>query len=95
MSEPTGRQRAQFRIGLAAMWARAKQVVTTDPTGSDEDDYVVDEATAHAMAREAGQLKGGMAKVAQLAAYDPSARDRKSTRLNSSHRLTSRMPSSA
>jgi predicted unusual protein kinase regulating ubiquinone biosynthesis (AarF/ABC1/UbiB family) len=73
MSEPTGRQRAQFRIGLAAMWARAKQVVTTDPTGSDEDDYVVDEATAHAMAREAGQLKGGMAKVAQLAAYDPSA----------------------
>ncbi len=73
MSETSGRHRAQLRIGLASVWARAKQLVTTDPSGSDDDDYIVDEATAHAMAREAGQLKGGMAKVAQLAAYDPSA----------------------
>jgi predicted unusual protein kinase regulating ubiquinone biosynthesis (AarF/ABC1/UbiB family) len=73
MSENGSRRKAQFRIGLATMWARAKQVVTTDPTGSDEDDTIVDEATAHALAREAGRLKGGMAKVAQLTAYDPSA----------------------
>ncbi|MBP9084544.1 MAG: hypothetical protein KBG15_00435 [Kofleriaceae bacterium] len=73
MNETSGRHRAQLRIGLASLWARAKQVVSTDPTGADEDDYIVDEAAAHAMAREAGQLKGGLAKVAQLAAYDPSA----------------------
>jgi predicted unusual protein kinase regulating ubiquinone biosynthesis (AarF/ABC1/UbiB family) len=62
-----------LKVGLASLWARVKQVVTTDPSGSDEDDLVVDEAAAHAMARQAGRLKGGYAKVAQLAAYDPSA----------------------
>lgn len=55
------------------MWARAKQVLTTDPTGSEEDDHIVDEEAARALAAQAGRLKGGLAKVAQLAAYDPGA----------------------
>ncbi len=55
------------------MWARAKQIVTTDPTGSDDDDHVVDEEAARVLAAQAGRLKGGLAKVAQLAAYDPGA----------------------
>jgi 2-oxoglutarate dehydrogenase E2 component (dihydrolipoamide succinyltransferase) len=37
----------------------------------------------------------GGAKVAASTTSMPAAKDRKSTRLNSSHRLTSRMPSSA
>src|SRR6185436_6240642 len=45
----------------------------TDPTGSDEDDHVVDEEAARVLAANAGRLKGGLAKVAQLAAYDPGA----------------------
>jgi predicted unusual protein kinase regulating ubiquinone biosynthesis (AarF/ABC1/UbiB family) len=70
MSERS-RQRAgaELKVGLARMFARAKQVLTTDPTGSDEDDRVVEEAAADALAKQAGQLKGGMAKVAQLIAY--------------------------
>ncbi|HTJ40740.1 MAG TPA: AarF/UbiB family protein [Kofleriaceae bacterium] len=68
MSERT---KAEAKIGLARFFARAKQILTTDPTGSDEDDRVVEEATAQALARHAAQHKGGMAKVAQLAAYDP------------------------
>ena len=67
------RKRAERRVGLARLWARAKQVLTTDPTGSDEDDRVVDEEAARALAAHAGRLKGGLAKVAQLAAYDPGA----------------------
>lgn len=67
------RKSAERRIGWARMWARAKQIVTTDPTGSDEDDHIVDEEAARALAENAGRLKGGLAKVAQLAAYDPGA----------------------
>jgi len=67
------RKRAERRVGLARLWARAKQIVTTDPTGSDEDDHVVDEEAARVLAANAGRLKGGLAKVAQLAAYDPGA----------------------
>lgn len=67
------RKRAERRVGLARLWARAKQIVTTDPTGSDEDDQVVDEEAARVLAANAGRLKGGLAKVAQLAAYDPGA----------------------
>lgn len=67
------RKRAERRVGLARLWARAKQIVTTDPTGSDEDDHMVDEEAARALATQAGRLKGGLAKVAQLAAYDPGA----------------------
>jgi len=67
------RKRAERRVGLARLWARAKQIVTTDPTGSDEDDHVVDEEAARVLAASAGRLKGGLAKVAQLAAYDPGA----------------------
>ena len=67
------RQRAERKVGLARLWARAKQIVTTDPTGSDEDDQVVDEEAARVLAAQAGRLKGGLAKVAQLAAYDPGA----------------------
>ncbi len=67
------RKRAEIRVGWARIWARAKQIVTTDPTGSDEDDHVVDEEAARVLAEHAGRLKGGLAKVAQLAAYDPGA----------------------
>jgi predicted unusual protein kinase regulating ubiquinone biosynthesis (AarF/ABC1/UbiB family) len=67
------RRRAERRVGWARLWARAKQIVTTDPTGSDEDDQVVDEEAARVLAANAGRLKGGLAKVAQLAAYDPGA----------------------
>ena len=67
------RRRAERRVGLARLWARAKQIVTTDPSGSDEDDHVADEEAARVLAAQAGRLKGGLAKVAQLAAYDPGA----------------------
>ncbi len=67
------RRRAERRVGWARMWARAKQIVTTDPKGSDEDDQMVDEEAARVLAKSAGRLKGGLAKVAQLAAYDPGA----------------------
>ena len=67
------RKAAERKVGLARFWARAKQIVTTDPTGSDEDDHVVDEEAARVLAAQAGRLKGGLAKVAQLAAYDPGA----------------------
>jgi predicted unusual protein kinase regulating ubiquinone biosynthesis (AarF/ABC1/UbiB family) len=67
------RKWAERKVGFARMWARAKQVLTTDPTGSDEDDLVVDEEAAKVLAAQAGRLKGGLAKVAQLAAYDPGA----------------------
>jgi predicted unusual protein kinase regulating ubiquinone biosynthesis (AarF/ABC1/UbiB family) len=67
------RKWAERKVGLARLWARTKQVLTTDPTGSDEDDLVVDEEAARVLAAQAGRLKGGLAKVAQLAAYDPGA----------------------
>jgi len=67
------RRSAERRVGWARLWARAKQIVTTDPKGSDEDDLVVDEEAAKVLAAQAGRLKGGLAKVAQLAAYDPGA----------------------
>lgn len=67
------RRSAERRIGWARLWARAKQIVTTDPTRSDEDDQVIDEEAARVLAESAGRLKGGLAKVAQLAAYDPGA----------------------
>jgi len=70
---PSDRKAAERKVGLARLWARAKQIVTTDPTGSDEDDHVVDEEAARVLAQQAGRLKGGLAKVAQLAAYDPGA----------------------
>ncbi|HET7505308.1 MAG TPA: AarF/ABC1/UbiB kinase family protein, partial [Kofleriaceae bacterium] len=60
-------------VGWARLWARAKQIVTTDPTGSDDDDRVSDDEAARVLADSAGRLKGGLAKVAQLAAYDPGA----------------------
>lgn len=67
------RRRAERSVGWARLWARAKQIVTTDPSGSDDDDLVVDEEAARVLAAQAGRLKGGLAKVAQLAAYDPGA----------------------
>jgi len=67
------RRWAERKVGFARLWARAKQVLTTDPSGSDEDDHVVDEEAARVLAAQAGRLKGGLAKVAQLAAYDPGA----------------------
>ena len=67
------RKWAERKVGFARLWARTKQILTTDPSGSDEDDLVVDEEAARALAAQAGRLKGGLAKVAQLAAYDPGA----------------------
>jgi predicted unusual protein kinase regulating ubiquinone biosynthesis (AarF/ABC1/UbiB family) len=67
------RKWAERKVGFARFFARAKQVLTTDPTSSDEDDLVVDEEAARVLAAQAGRLKGGLAKVAQLAAYDPGA----------------------
>jgi predicted unusual protein kinase regulating ubiquinone biosynthesis (AarF/ABC1/UbiB family) len=72
-AKATDRRRAERRIGWARLWARAKQIVGSDPTGSDEDDHVADEEAARVLAVNAGRLKGGLAKVAQLAAYDPGA----------------------
>ena len=63
---------ADARVGLARLWARAKQIVTTDPTGSDEDDHIADHAADRELARHAGAMKGGLAKVAQLMAYTSS-----------------------
>jgi predicted unusual protein kinase regulating ubiquinone biosynthesis (AarF/ABC1/UbiB family) len=67
------RRTAERRVSWARLWARARQIVTSDPTGSDEDDHVADEEAARVLAANAGRLKGGLAKVAQLAAYDPGA----------------------
>ena len=67
------RKKAERKVGWTRLWTRAKQIVTTDPRGSDEDDMVVDEEAAKVLASQAGRLKGGLAKVAQLAAYDPGA----------------------
>ncbi|TMQ27968.1 MAG: hypothetical protein E6J90_01285 [Deltaproteobacteria bacterium] len=67
------RRSAERRVSWARLWARAKQIVTTDPSSSDDDDLVVDEEAARVLADQAGRLKGGLAKVAQLAAYDPGA----------------------
>jgi len=67
------RKWAERKVGFARVFARAKQMLTTDPKGSDEDDQVIDEEHARALAAEAGRLRGGLAKVAQLAAYDPGA----------------------
>ena len=60
---------ADLKVGLARVWARARQIVTTDPTGSDEDDRIIDAAGERELAKHAGEMKGGMAKVAQLLAY--------------------------
>ncbi len=65
------RKAAERKVGWSRLWARAKQIVTTDPSHSDEDDRVVDEEAARVLASQAGRLKGGLAKVAQLAAYAP------------------------
>ncbi|MEO8549736.1 MAG: AarF/ABC1/UbiB kinase family protein [Kofleriaceae bacterium] len=67
------RKWAERKVGIARLWARTKQVLTQDPRGSEEDDQVVDEEAAKVLAAQAGRLKGGLAKVAQLAAYDPGA----------------------
>jgi predicted unusual protein kinase regulating ubiquinone biosynthesis (AarF/ABC1/UbiB family) len=63
------RKGAELKVGLRRFFARAHQVLTTDPVASDEDDRIVDDAVAAEMAKQAGQLKGGVAKVAQLLAY--------------------------
>lgn len=77
MADDRDRQRraAERKVGLARLFARAKQVLTTDPTGADSDDQVSEDAAAAALARQAGELKAGLAKLAQLAAYEPHADD--------------------
>jgi predicted unusual protein kinase regulating ubiquinone biosynthesis (AarF/ABC1/UbiB family) len=65
------RKTAERKVSLARLWARTRQVFTSDPSPSDDDDRMVDEEAARVLAAQAGKLKGGLAKVAQLAAYDP------------------------
>ncbi len=91
MSDDSTRARrsAERRVGLARLWARAKQIVTTDPTGSDEDDAVADDAAAEALAHQARTLHGALAKVAQLAAYDPGAMFGEQLELERKHRTRS------
>jgi len=60
---------AEVKVGLRRFFTRARQVLTSDPRGSEEDNRIVDDAAAAEMARQAAQLKGGVAKVAQLLAY--------------------------
>ena len=36
------RRSAERRVGWARRWARAKQIVTTDASASEDDDHVVD-----------------------------------------------------
>lgn len=67
---------ADAKVGLARAWARAKQIVGSDPTGSDDDDRIVDEAAERELAKHAGTMKGGVAKVAQLLAYTSSGAPR-------------------
>lgn len=83
------RRSAERRVGLARLWARAKQIVTTDPTGSDEDDAVMDDAAAEALASQAKTMHGAIAKVAQLAAYDPGAAFGAQLELERTHRTRS------
>jgi predicted unusual protein kinase regulating ubiquinone biosynthesis (AarF/ABC1/UbiB family) len=83
------RRSAERRVGLARLWARAKQIVTTDPTGSDEDDAVADDAAADALATQARTLHGALAKVAQIAAYDPGAAFGDGLELERTHRARS------
>jgi predicted unusual protein kinase regulating ubiquinone biosynthesis (AarF/ABC1/UbiB family) len=83
------RRDAERRVGLARLWARAKQIVTTDPSGSDEDDAVADDAASEALAHQARTLHGALAKVAQLAAYDPGAMFGDQLELERSHRVRS------
>ncbi len=83
------RRSAERRVGLARLWARAKQIVTTDPTGSDEDDAVADDAAAEALAAQARTLHGTLAKVAQQAAYDPGAAFGDQLELERTHRTRS------
>ena len=91
MSDDSTRARrsAERRVGLARLWARAKQIVTTDPAGSDEDDAVADDAAAEALAHQARTLHGALAKVAQLAAYDPGAMFGEQLELERKHRTRS------
>lgn len=63
---------ADAKVGLARLWARARQIVTTDPTGSGDDDHLADHAAERELARHAGSMKAGLAKVAQLLAYTSS-----------------------
>jgi predicted unusual protein kinase regulating ubiquinone biosynthesis (AarF/ABC1/UbiB family) len=69
------RRSAERKVGLAGWFARARQVLTTDPTGTEADDRVAADASAAALARQACELKAGMAKLAQLAAYEPHTDD--------------------
>jgi predicted unusual protein kinase regulating ubiquinone biosynthesis (AarF/ABC1/UbiB family) len=66
------RRSAERKVGLAKLFARAKQILTTDPGAEADEDRVAADAGAAALARQAAQLKAGMAKLAQLAAYEPS-----------------------
>ena len=68
------RKAAERKVGLARLWARAKQIVTTDPTGSDEDDHVVDEEAARVLAR-AGRPAQGRARQGRAARRLRSGRD--------------------
>lgn len=53
-------------MGAERLWARARTVLLTEPTGRED---LEEQAASLALARSAGTLKGGMAKLAQLMSY--------------------------
>lgn len=63
------RRAAERKVGLARLWARARQVLTTDARAEAGAGDVADDAAAAELARQAGRVRGGLAKVAQLGAY--------------------------
>ncbi len=67
--EAGGRRAAERKVGLARLWARARQVLTTDADPTVGDGDVADDAAAGELARQAARVRGGLAKVAQLGAY--------------------------
>jgi hypothetical protein len=67
------RRGAERRSQRARLWALPARRIVCRSDALDEDDLVADEEAARVLAVSAGRLKGGLAKVAQLAAYDPGA----------------------
>ena len=66
----TDRKAAERRVGWARLWARAKQIVTTDPTGSDDDDPRRRRGGG-ARARGAGRQAQGWAREGRAAGRVP------------------------
>src|SRR3546814_8646004 len=66
-----------------------------DDTGAGESEETTDDTTAASGDAESPEPENQFADLERIEAPDPCVKDRKSTRLNSSHLCASRMPSSA